>query len=283
MPPRASRPCADTSCRPPTMSRTADTGSVSSPGEPSTWWAPSACDPSRCATSPVVAITSAPPAAASCTANRPTPPEAPVTSTRLPRIEPTGAVHTARSSRRPGSCSSDRNRCGWARRSRGAHRRRSRHSEGVDHRRQGQTLRFVGGRCDDYQPRPRRAAGGSAAKRILALDAKPRSRDHSDLGELGIGLVPYSPLGKGYLTGTLDCHTSLADDLRRMLPRFTPEARQANGHWSTCCGRSPTTREPHQPRSLSPGCWRGSRGSCRSPAPPNCIAWKRTWEHSMSN
>ncbi|MFD5828478.1 aldo/keto reductase [Lentzea sp. NPDC060358] len=49
------------------------------------------------------------------------------------------------------------------------------------------------------------------------------------LEELGIGLVAYSPLGKGYLTGTIDSRTSLADDdLRRMLPRFTPEARQAN-------------------------------------------------------
>ncbi|MGW8379486.1 aldo/keto reductase [Streptomyces sp. ODS28] len=49
------------------------------------------------------------------------------------------------------------------------------------------------------------------------------------LEELGIGLVPYSPLGKGFLTGTIDSRTSLADDdLRRLLPRFSPEARQAN-------------------------------------------------------
>ncbi|MFB7719990.1 aldo/keto reductase [Nocardia sp. NPDC056100] len=49
------------------------------------------------------------------------------------------------------------------------------------------------------------------------------------LEQLGIGLVAYSPLGKGYLTGTIDSRTSLADnDLRRMLPRFTPEARRAN-------------------------------------------------------
>ncbi len=60
------------------------------------------------------------------------------------------------------------------------------------------------------------------------------TRDHEaeiipTLEKLGIGLVPYSPLGKGYLTGTIDSRTSLADnDLRRMLPRFTLEARQAN-------------------------------------------------------
>ncbi len=47
--------------------------------------------------------------------------------------------------------------------------------------------------------------------------------------ELGIGLVPYSPLGKGFLTGAMSSNTKLGDgDFRRMLPRFTPEAMQAN-------------------------------------------------------
>ena len=49
------------------------------------------------------------------------------------------------------------------------------------------------------------------------------------LEELGIGLVPYSPLGRGFLTGTLDARTSFdAADFRRALPRFTPEALTAN-------------------------------------------------------
>ena len=49
------------------------------------------------------------------------------------------------------------------------------------------------------------------------------------LEELGIGLVPFSPLGRGYLTGTIDATTPLdATDFRSSLPRFTPEARQAN-------------------------------------------------------
>jgi len=49
------------------------------------------------------------------------------------------------------------------------------------------------------------------------------------LEELGIGLVPYSPLGKGYLTGTMDKNTSFdKTDFRNILPRFTPEALQAN-------------------------------------------------------
>ena len=47
--------------------------------------------------------------------------------------------------------------------------------------------------------------------------------------ELGIGLVPYSPLGKGYLTGKMDEKTSFdSSDFRSKLPRFTPEALKAN-------------------------------------------------------
>ena len=47
--------------------------------------------------------------------------------------------------------------------------------------------------------------------------------------ELGIGFVPFSPLGKGFLTGTIDANTSFAkDDFRNVVPRFSPEARKAN-------------------------------------------------------
>ncbi len=49
------------------------------------------------------------------------------------------------------------------------------------------------------------------------------------LEELGIGLVPYSPLGKGFLTGTMDAKTTFgSSDFRSSLPRFTPEALKAN-------------------------------------------------------
>ena len=49
------------------------------------------------------------------------------------------------------------------------------------------------------------------------------------LEELGIGFVPFSPLGKGFLTGAIDEHTSFGStDFRNTVPRFTPEARQAN-------------------------------------------------------
>jgi len=49
------------------------------------------------------------------------------------------------------------------------------------------------------------------------------------LQELGIGFVPFSPLGKGFLTGKMDEQTKLDDsDFRKILPRFTPEAMKAN-------------------------------------------------------
>ncbi len=49
------------------------------------------------------------------------------------------------------------------------------------------------------------------------------------LEELGIGLVPFSPLGKGFLTGKIDENTKFdRSDFRNIVPRFTPEARKAN-------------------------------------------------------
>jgi aryl-alcohol dehydrogenase-like predicted oxidoreductase len=49
------------------------------------------------------------------------------------------------------------------------------------------------------------------------------------LEELGIGFVPFSPLGKGFLTGTIDDKTAFdSSDFRNVVPRFTPENRKAN-------------------------------------------------------
>jgi len=75
-----------------------------------------------------------------------------------------------------------------------------------------------------------------AVQRVTALQSEYSlwMREHEleiipTLQELGIGFVPFSPLGKGFLTGKLDSATPLADnDLRRLLPRFAPEAMRAN-------------------------------------------------------
>jgi aryl-alcohol dehydrogenase-like predicted oxidoreductase len=58
---------------------------------------------------------------------------------------------------------------------------------------------------------------------------KPEAEIIPTLEELGIGLVPYSPLGKGFLTGKIDENTTFdSSDFRSTLPRFTPEALKAN-------------------------------------------------------
>ena len=58
---------------------------------------------------------------------------------------------------------------------------------------------------------------------------RPEEEVIPTLEELGIGLVPYSPLGKGFLTGTIKEDTAFdTSDFRNILPRFTPEARKAN-------------------------------------------------------
>jgi aryl-alcohol dehydrogenase-like predicted oxidoreductase len=58
---------------------------------------------------------------------------------------------------------------------------------------------------------------------------EPEAEVLPTLEELGIGLVPYSPLGKGFLTGAISASTTFdKTDFRNIVPRFSPEARQAN-------------------------------------------------------
>lgn len=58
---------------------------------------------------------------------------------------------------------------------------------------------------------------------------EPEREVLSTLQELGIGFVPFSPLGKGFLTGAIDEKTKFdSTDFRNIVPRFTPEARKAN-------------------------------------------------------
>jgi len=58
---------------------------------------------------------------------------------------------------------------------------------------------------------------------------EPEAEIMPTLEELGIGLVPFSPLGRGFLTGKISAATSFdSSDIRSTIPRFTPEARKAN-------------------------------------------------------
>ena len=102
------------------------------------------------------------------------------------------------------------------------------------------------------------------------------------LEELGIGFVPYSPLGKGFLTGKIDENTKLRQ-LR--LPQHPPSLHAGGAEGESGPDRSArqhrqSGRRRHLLRSRSPGCWPRSRGSFRSPAPRSCIAWTRTSEQS---
>jgi aryl-alcohol dehydrogenase-like predicted oxidoreductase len=77
---------------------------------------------------------------------------------------------------------------------------------------------------------------GHAVQPVTALQSeyslwwrKPEQEVIPTLEELGIGLVPYSPLGKGFLTGKIDENAKFdSSDFRSTLPRFTPEALKAN-------------------------------------------------------
>jgi aryl-alcohol dehydrogenase-like predicted oxidoreductase len=75
-----------------------------------------------------------------------------------------------------------------------------------------------------------------AVQRVTALQSEyslwwrePEAEILPTLAELGIGFVPFSPLGKGFLTGKIDENTKFdATDFRNIVPRFAPEARKAN-------------------------------------------------------
>lgn len=58
---------------------------------------------------------------------------------------------------------------------------------------------------------------------------EPEAEIIPTLEELGIGFVPFSPLGKGFLTGKIDVNTTFSDnDFRNQIPRFAPDARETN-------------------------------------------------------
>ena len=165
----------------------------------------------------------------------------------------------------------------------GAHRRRGRRGEGPDPGGQGEALRPVRGRRADDPPRPRRAAGRRGAERILAVVARRKRTCCPPARNSGIGFVPFSPLGKGFLTGKIDEHTTFASsDIRSSIPRFTPEARKANQALVDLLRRIGGGKGRRRRRSRSPGCSPRSRGSCPSRAGASWSGWRRTSARSPS-
>ena len=83
---------------------------------------------------------------------------------------------------------------------------------------------------------PRRSAALDAVQPVAAIQSeyslwwrRPEEGVLAACDELGIGFVPYSPLGKGFLTGTISTATTFEDtDLRAQIPRFAPGALEHN-------------------------------------------------------
>jgi aryl-alcohol dehydrogenase-like predicted oxidoreductase len=97
------------------------------------------------------------------------------------------------------------------------------------------------------------------------------------LAELGIGFVPFSPLGKGFLTGTVDTSTQFSEgDVRGTIPRFSPENRAANQALVNHVAGLAAAKNATPGRLRWHGFWRSSRGSCRSPGRAAASGSRRT-------
>ena len=105
------------------------------------------------------------------------------------------------------------------------------------------------------------------------------------LEELGIGFVPFSPLGKGFLTGQDRRRdtSSTSNDFRNTVPRFHAESARPTSLWSMCLPRSRRRRRRRPHRSRWPGCSRKSPGSCPSQARRSFRGWRRTSQQRMWN
>ncbi len=102
---------------------------------------------------------------------------------------------------------------------------------------------------------------------------EPENEIIPTLEELGIGFVPFSPLGKGFLTGKIDENTTFdKTDFRNVVPRFSEENRKGNQKLVDLLGEIAKQKKLRRHRLHLPGCWRKSHGLFLFPAPQNCIA-----------
>lgn len=99
------------------------------------------------------------------------------------------------------------------------------------------------------------------------------------LTELGIGLVPFSPLGKGFLTGTVDATTQFsAGDVRAGIPRFTEENRAANQALVDLLGQVATAKDATSAKVALAWLLAQQPWICPIPAPAGSRGWRRTPE-----
>ena len=102
------------------------------------------------------------------------------------------------------------------------------------------------------------------------------------LEELGIGFVPFSPLGKGFLTGAIDEKTTFAsNDFRNSVPRFHPEARKANQQVVDTLGVIAEQKKATRAQIALAWLLAQKPWIVPIPARPSFIVWKRTSERRM--
>ena len=120
-------------------------------------------------------------------------------------------------------------------------------------RRQGPPHRPVRSRVEHHPPGPRRASRHRAAVGVLTVDSRPGAGGVPGAAELGIGFVPYSPLGHGFLTGEIRSIDDLDDnDWRKTNPDSPARTSSATCASPTRSKRSPPKSAP-RPRKLRSG------------------------------
>jgi aryl-alcohol dehydrogenase-like predicted oxidoreductase len=113
---------------------------------------------------------------------------------------------------------------------------------------------------------------------------EPETEILPTLEELGIGFVPFSPLGKGFLTGAIGDSTEFSEtDFRSTIPRFSVENRRANSRlvdaiWRIADAKGITKAQIALAWLLARKPW-----IVPIPAPPNCADCRRTWAVRRSN
>ena len=119
-----------------------------------------------------------------------------------------------------------------------------------------------------HPARPRRAAGRRRCRANIRCGGEVRKLILPTLEDLGIGFVPFSPLGAGFLTGAdRRQHQDSAARFPAVVPRSAPEAMKANLALVDLARSVAQRKGATRRRSRSPGCSPESPGSSRFPAP----------------
>ena len=136
-------------------------------------------------------------------------------------------------------------------------------------------------------PRPRRRTRSAPCRPSTRSGrASPRTEILPTLRELGIGFVPYSPLGRGFLTGTIRARSTTSPRTTSAACSRACRARTSRRNLAIVERIDAIARRARRDarrRSRSPGSTRRATTSCRSPAPSGAATWRRTSARSTSS